>query len=179
MQQALNHENGAVQAEPAAENWQHSLLEYMTQELAAERSMRMEAEAKLDQQQHKVLFADTVTAGSDSILVRELAGLLKQNGLDIGQNRLFEWLRENGYVYKKQSSYNLPTQKSLQQKLLEVHIRPRIDKNGNVVTEKTTMVTARGQEYFFKRLIAEKETVNARVPKVRELRQKDPAAETA
>ena len=155
------------------DNWQGSLLEFMTKELQNERILRREAEAKLKAQHHKVLFADTVTAGSESILVREMAGRLKQNGLDIGQNRLFEWLRENGYVYKKQSSYNLPTQKSLQLKLMEVYIHTRTDSSGNLVTEKTTKVTARGQEYFFKRLMADRIFFDERIPAVREMRQKE------
>jgi anti-repressor protein len=102
-----------------------------------------------------------------------MAGRLKQNGLDIGQNHLFEWLRENGYVYKKQSSYNLPTQKSLQLKLMEVYIHTRADSSGNLVTEKTTKVTARGQEYFFKRLMADRTFFDERIPAVREMRQKE------
>lgn len=161
------------------DNWNGGLLEFMVKELQTERTLRMEAEAKLEAQKNKVVFADTVTAGSESILVRELAGRLKQNGLDIGQNRLFEWLRENGYVYKKQSGCNLPTQKSLELKLLEVYIRTRANGKGHIVTEKTTKITPRGQEYFFKRVMADKDIIDARVPHVRELRQKKESAEMA
>lgn len=159
------------------EHWQQSLLELTVKELQNERSLRREAEAKLEAQQHKVLFADTVTAGSESILVREMAGRLKQCGLDIGQNLLFEWLRQNGYLYKKQSSYNLPTQRSLNLKLMEVQMRTCTGKNGQIVTERTTRITARGQEYFFKRLMADRTFFDERIPAVREMRQKEEAAE--
>lgn len=96
----------------------------------------------------KAFFADAVSASETSILVGELAKLIKQNGTDIGQRRLFEMLRNDGYLMKSGSSKNMPTQKSMDLKLMEIKERTVNNPNGSVFVTKTTKVTGKGQVYF-------------------------------
>ncbi len=94
-------------------------------------------------------FANSVQVSKQSILVGELAKLLKQNGIDIGQNRLFEWLRENGYLIKRKgSSYNMPTQKSMELGLFEIKETCITHADGHTSISKTPKVTGKGQIYF-------------------------------
>ncbi len=82
-------------------------------------------EVKMEEQKPKVLFAESVEAAKTSILIGELAKLLKQNGINIGQNRLFEWLRNNGYLIRRQGSdYNMPTQRAMEMGLFELKKLP-------------------------------------------------------
>ena len=103
---------------------------------------------KLESQKDKVLFAESVETANDSVLIGDLAKLLKQNGTDIGQNRLFEWLRENGYLIKNGDSRNIPTQKAMDKKLFEIKERTIISPNGHTKIIRTTKVTGKGQIYF-------------------------------
>lgn len=96
---------------------------------------------KIKEDKPKVLFADAVETAHTSILVGDLAKLIKQNGVDIGQKRLFEYLRENGYLIKNGSSKNMPTQKSMDMKLFEVKERTINNPDGTVRITKTTKVT--------------------------------------
>lgn len=96
----------------------------------------------------KALFADAVSASHTSILIGELAKLIKQNGVDIGQKRLFEWLREQGFLMKSGSSKNMPTQRSMEQGLFEIKESSYINSEGVTVVTKTTKVTGKGQIYF-------------------------------
>lgn len=96
----------------------------------------------------KAIFADAVSASKTSILVGELSKILKQNGIDIGQNRLFEWMRNNGYLIKSGSSRNLPTQKSMDRKLFEIKERTVNSPDGCIKITKTPLVTGKGQVYF-------------------------------
>lgn len=105
----------------------------------------------------KALFADAVSSSRTSILIRDLAKIIKQNGVDIGQNRLYTWLRENGYLIKSGSDKNLPTQKAMNMKLFEIKEGTRLDGNGVNVTTRTTKVTGKGQVYFINKLLAGKE----------------------
>lgn len=107
--------------------------------------------------QPKALFADAVAASHTSILVGELAKLLKQNGVDIGQNRLFKWLRENGYLMKTGSSYNMPTQRSMEQELFEVKETSITHSDGHITVQKTPKVTGKGQQYFINRFLTKGE----------------------
>lgn len=107
--------------------------------------------------QPKALFADAVAASHTSILVGELAKLLKQNGVDIGQNRLFRWLRENGYLMKTGSSYNMPTQRSMEQELFEVKETSITHSDGHITVQKTPKVTGKGQQYFINRFLTKGE----------------------
>lgn len=96
----------------------------------------------------KALFADAVATSDDSILIGQLAKLIKQNGCDIGQNKLFEWLRKKGYLCTKGENYNMPTQKSMELKLMEIKERTVNNPDGSVRTTRTTKVTGKGQVYF-------------------------------
>lgn len=105
----------------------------------------------------KVLFADAVSASHTSILVGDLAKLLRQNGVNIGQNRLFSWLRENGFlINRKGDSWNSPTQYSMDMELFEVKERTHQEPDGSVRITRTTKVTGKGQQYFINKFLNEK-----------------------
>ena len=105
--------------------------------------------AKIEQDKPKVLFADAVATAKSSILVGELAKLINQNGVKIGQNRLFAWLRENGYLIRRAGSdYNMPTQRSMEMGLFEIKETAIPHADGHVTTSKTPKVTGKGQQYF-------------------------------
>ena len=107
----------------------------------------------------KALFADAVSASQSSILIGELAKLLKQNGVDVGQNRLFNYLRDNGYLVKRHGSdRNMPTQKSMELGLFEIKEHNHINSNGVNVTTKTPKVTGKGQQYFINKFLGEIKT---------------------
>lgn len=100
----------------------------------------------------KALFADAVSASHTSILVGDMSKLLRQNNVPMGQNRLFRWLRENGYLMKSGESRNLPTQKSMELGLMEVKERTVNNPDGSVRITKTTKITGKGQIYFVNKL---------------------------
>lgn len=101
----------------------------------------------------KALFADAVSASNESILIGQLAKLIKQNGYEIGQNRLFQWLRENGFLIKGGSRYNQPTQKAMDLGLLEVKERTITNPDGSIRITLTTKVTGKGQIYFVNKIL--------------------------
>ena len=107
--------------------------------------------------QPKALFADAVSASSSSILIGELAKLLRQNGRDIGQNRLFQWLREQGYLCSKGAAYNCPTQRSMDMGLFEIKETAVTHSDGHVTINRTPKVTGKGQVYFVDRFLAGQE----------------------
>ena len=109
---------------------------------------------ELDEMRPKALFADAVATSHTSILVGDLAKLLKQNGVDMGQNRLFQWLRDRGYLMKQGSSKNMPTQRSMDMGLFEVKERTINNPDGSVRITKTTKVTGKGQQYFINQFMA-------------------------
>lgn len=115
--------------------------------LKEERAARAKAEQKLEAVKPKVLFADAVSSSQTSILVGDLAKLLKQNGHDIGTRRLFQWLRENGYLMKRGAEYNSPTQRAMEMGLFELKESVVIQGRRNFIN-KTAKVTGRGQLYF-------------------------------
>ena len=107
------------------------------------------ANEQLEQQKPKVLFADAVSAAHTSILVGELAKLLKQNGVDIGQHRLFQYLRENGYLIKRRGSdYNMPTQYAMERGWFEIKETAITHGDGHTSVNKAPKVTGKGQQYF-------------------------------
>lgn len=125
------------------------LLISVAQELKTEREKRKLLEAERETNKPKVLFADSVQSSKKSILVGELAKLIKQNGVDIGQNRLFAWLRKEGYlISRKGESFNLPTQRSMELGVLEIKESTHINPDGSVRLTKTPKVTGKGQIYF-------------------------------
>ena len=119
------------------------------QQLLAEKNKQVEhLEATIEEQKPKVLFADAVSASKTSILIGDLAKLIRQNGVEVGQKRLFEWLRNNGWLMKSGNSKNMPTQRGMEMKLFEVKEGSYVDSNGVNVVTKTTKVTGKGQQYF-------------------------------
>ena len=113
-------------------------------------------EAQMEADKPKVLFANAVSASQTSILIGDFAKLLRQNGLDIGQNRLFIWLRENGFlINRKGDSWNMPTQRSMDRGLFEIKERTHHEPNGTIRISKTTKITGKGQVYFMEKLLAE------------------------
>ena len=109
--------------------------------------VRLEAEAKANRP--KVLFADAVATAHTSILIGERAKLLKQNGVDMGQNRLFDWMRKHGYlIARKGTDYNMPTQKSMELGLMEIKETSISHADGHVSISKTPKITGKGQQYF-------------------------------
>lgn len=111
-----------------------------------------EQEAVIDEQKGKVAFADAVADSSGSILIGELATILKQNGLDFGQNRLFAWLRSNGYLCKGGERYNQPTSIAMNNDLFEIKKTSITKPNGTILVTTTTKVTGKGQIYFLNKL---------------------------
>ncbi len=121
----------------------------LAEELKKEQNKRKELEIEKEANKPKVIFAESVQASKQSILVGELAKLLKQNGIEIGQNRLFEWLRNKGYlISRKGESFNLPTQKSMNMQLMEIKESTHVNPDGSVRLTRTTKVTGKGQIYF-------------------------------
>ena len=115
-------------------------------------SKRMSAQLK--EQAPKVLFANAVETAHNSILIGDLAKIIRQNGVDIGQKRLFEWMRQNGYLIKDGQSKNMPTQKSMEMSLFEVKESTINNPDGSVRVTRTTKVTGKGQTYFVKKFLS-------------------------
>lgn len=114
-------------------------------------------EAKAEEDKPKVLFADSVAASNTSILVGELAKLLRQNGVDIGGTRLFRWMRENGYLIRRSGSdYNMPTQRSMEMGLFTIKETAITHADGTVTVSKTVKVTPKAQIYFVNKFLGEK-----------------------
>lgn len=129
------------------------LIELATQ-LKAEQAQRKQLEVKVEQDRPKVLFAESVSASKTSILVGELAKILKQNGVDTGQTRLFAWMRENGYLIKRRGNdYNMPTQRAMEMKLFEVKETSVTHSDGHISVNKTPKVTGKGQVYFVNKIM--------------------------
>ncbi|HBF9421688.1 TPA: phage antirepressor KilAC domain-containing protein [Clostridioides difficile] len=122
----------------------------VAQKTIEKKSREIEEKDKVIQlQQPKVLFADSVASSDNSILVGELAKLLRQNGIDTGQNRLFDWLRNNGYLIKRKGEdYNAPTQKSVDLGVIETKEGTRVHPDGHTSITKTPKITGKGQIYF-------------------------------
>lgn len=123
-------------------------------ELKKERAAREHLEGLRRLDKPKVIFADAVCASKRSILVGELAKLLKQNGVEIGQNRLFEWLRNNGFlISRKGSDYNMPTQKAMEMGLFEIKETAIPHSDGHITVSLTPKVSGKGQKYFVNRFL--------------------------
>jgi len=132
------------------------LIIQMATSLKDERQKRLEAETKVREQAPKVLFADAVATSNKSVLVSELAKILRQNGIEMGQNRLFTWLRENGYLCSKGEYYNQPSQKAMELGLFEIKKTSIIKPDGSILVTVTTKVNGRGQIYFVDKFLSGK-----------------------
>lgn len=127
----------------------------LLQNLKEEQKKRVEAEAKIEADKLKVLFSEAVTTSKTSILIGDLAKIIKQNGVEMGQNRLFSWLRDNGYLIKRKGSdFNMPTQKSMEMKLFEIKETAITHSDGHITINKTPKVTGTGQVFFVNKLLS-------------------------
>ncbi|MFY1814709.1 phage antirepressor [Bifidobacterium bifidum] len=123
--------------------------------LKDERARRREAERAIEAQKPKVLFADSVAASHTTILVGELAKILKGNGVDTGQNRLFQWMRDNGYlISRKGTDFNMPTQKAMELGLFFIKETNVQHSDGHITVNKTPKVTGKGQSYFVNKFLS-------------------------
>lgn len=119
----------------------------------ADRKM-IDMQMQIEADKPKVLFAESVSASHTSILVGDLAKIIKQNGYDIGAKRLFEWLRDNGFLIKRKGTdWNMPTQRSMDMELFEIKESTHSNPDGSVRINKTTKVTGKGQIYFINKFI--------------------------
>lgn len=124
--------------------------------LKEEKERNKALQADNDRMRPKEVFADAVATSHTSILIGDLAKLLKQNGVDIGQKRLFNWMRDNGYLIKRKGSdWNMPTQRSMELGLFEVKESTVNNPDGSVRINKTTKVTGKGQQYFINKFLGE------------------------
>ena len=130
------------------------LIIKMATRLKEEKAKNKELEDKMKENKPKVLFADAVATSQSSILVGDLAKILKQNGIETGQKRLFSKLRDEGYLIKQNGmSYNMPTQKSMELELFEIKETAVTHSDGHISINKTPKVTGKGQVYFVNKFL--------------------------
>ena len=129
-------------------------LKLADKEIASLKSENTVLTVRVEEKKPKEIFADAVAASHTSILIGELAKLLKQNGIETGQRRLFTWMRENGFLIKSGSAKNMPTQRAMELGLFEIKEGSYINGAGVNVTTKTTKVTGKGQQYFINKFLA-------------------------
>lgn len=130
--------------------------ELMARALQVAQNKILERDKQIETMKPKAIFADAVAASHTSILIGDLAKLISQNGVNIGQKRLFKWLRDNGYLIKREGSdRNMPTQRSMEMKLFEVKESTISNPDGSVRITKTPKVTGKGQQYFVNKFLTE------------------------
>lgn len=157
---AIRKHGGYLTAEKVEEALLNpDVLIRLATELKDEREARRALESKVAEDAPKVLFADSVSTAKTSILIGELAKLLKQNGLEVGQKRLFAWMRENGYLMRAGSSYNMPTQRAMEQGLFEIKETTINNPDGSTRLTRTPKVTGKGQVYFVNRMLGKREEI--------------------
>lgn len=122
--------------------------------IAEKDALIQKQQLKIKEDKPKIIFADAVATSNTSILIGDLAKLIKQNGVDIGQKRLFQWMRDKGYLIKRNGAdYNMPTQKSMELKLFEVKESTVNNPDGSIRINRTTKVTGKGQQYFINKFL--------------------------
>lgn len=130
-----------------------TIIKLATQ-LKQERQARLTAEQQVEEAKPKVIFADAVSASNTSILIGELSKILRGNGVEIGQRRMFEWLRSHGYLIKRHGTeYNMPTQKAMELGLFEIREGSYVNGSGVNIITKTPKVTGKGQQYFINKFL--------------------------
>lgn len=130
------------------------LIIKMATRLKEEKAKNKELEDKMKENKPKIIFADSVETSKNTILIGELAKIIKQNGVDIGQKRLFSWLRDNGFLIKREGiDYNMPTQKSMELELFEIKETAVTHSDGHISINKTPKVTGKGQVYFINKFL--------------------------
>lgn len=128
--------------------------EQMAQGLLAAQKLLAEKDKRIEEMRPKEIFADAVSVSKTDILIGDLAKLIKQNGHDIGQKRLFSWLREKGYLIKRKGlDWNMPTQRAMEMKLFRVKETVVTHSDGHTTVSKTTKVTGKGQVYFVNKFL--------------------------
>ena len=133
-------------------------LKIANNQLNQYKTIATEQQKQLEAAKPKVIFADAVSASGATMLIGELAKILKQNGVQIGQNRLFTWLRDNGYLVKRKcADYNKPTQKAMEMGLFKIKETTVVHSDGHTSVATTTKLTGKGQQYFINKLLAEKD----------------------
>lgn len=124
-------------------------LRFSERILSDTKALLADAQEQIERDRPKVLFADSVSASHTTILIGELAKIIKQNGVDMGQNRLFQWMRENGYLIGRQGTdYNMPTQRAMEKGLFTIKETAIHHADGHTSINKTPKVTGKGQVYF-------------------------------
>lgn len=148
--------HGAYMTEDALEKaiTEPDFLIRLATQLKEEKAKRLEAEKQIEADRPKVTFANAVNVSKDGMLLGMLAKLLHQNGVDIGQKRLFQWMRDKGYLMKNGTDKNMPTQKSRELGLFKVKERAIDNPDGSVRLTRTTLVTGKGQEYFINKFLS-------------------------
>lgn len=148
--------NGAYMTDDTLEHALTSpdFLIQLATKLKEEKAKRIELEAQVEQDKPKVLFAKAVETAHTSILIGDLAKILKQNGVQTGQKRLFEQLRQDGYLIKGGNSHNMPTQRAMEMGLFEVKESTVNNPDGSVRINRTTKVTGKSQTYFVNKYMA-------------------------
>lgn len=132
-------------------------MRWLESRIAEQQGQIASQQAQLDAQAPKVLFADAVSTSKRCILVGELAKILRQNGVDMGEKRLFAWLREHGYLMQRNGVRNFPTQRSMDFGLFQVKETPIVHSDGHTTLSVTTKVTPKGQQYFIQKFLGHKE----------------------
>lgn len=147
--------HGAYMTEEALEKaiTEPDFLIRLATQLKEEKAKRLEAERQIEADRPKVTFANAVNVSKDGMLIGMLAKLLHQNGVDIGQKRLFQWMRDNRYLMKNGTDKNMPTQKARELGLFKVKERAIDNPDGSVRLTRTTLVTGKGQEYFINKFL--------------------------
>lgn len=126
----------------------------LANELKKEKAARLAAEQQIEADRPKVTFANAVNVSKDGMLIGMLAKILHQNGVNMGQKRLFQWMREKGYLMKSGADKNMPTQRAREMGLFKVKERAIDNPDGSVRLTRTTLVTGKGQQYFINKLLA-------------------------
>lgn len=132
-------------------------LKMADQTITEKNGVILQLETKIEEQKPKVVFADAVTTSKNSVLIGELSKIIKQNGIEIGQNRLFQWMRDEGYLCKCGENYNLPTQYSMELELMEIKKTTVNNPDGSSRITRTPKITGKGQVYFTNKFLEEKE----------------------
>lgn len=148
--------HGAYMTEDALEKaiTEPDFLIRLANELKKEKAARLAAEQQIEADRPKVTFANAVNVSKDGMLIGMLAKILHQNGVDMGQKRLFQWMREKGYLMKSGADKNMPTQRAREMGLFKVKERAIDNPDGSVRLTRTTLVTGKGQQYFINKLLA-------------------------
>ena len=146
---AIRQTGGYIPTEPGMSD-----MEILSRAIQISQATIEQQKQQLEAQAPKVLFADSVAASDNTILINDLAKLLHQNGVDIGGTRLFKWMRDNGYLVKRKGTdYNMPTQRSMELGLFRIKETTHAHSDGHISISRTPKVTGKGQQYFVEKFL--------------------------